>query len=91
MPARDTRNNPSGNSTLKILQTYPPSSGGSELARADIEFADGIRLFDVKIQQASDGSHRVYARSASFSPAAVKLVSNSVLSTMGRLPDATHS
>jgi hypothetical protein len=75
---------------LKILQTYPPSPGGRDVARADIEIAEGVRLFDIKIQKAGDGSHRVYARSASFSPDAVKKISDSVLSQMGRLPDATH-
>jgi hypothetical protein len=76
---------------VKILQTYPPNQGGRDVARADIEVADGVRLFDVKIQMAGDGSHRVYARSASFSPEAVKQISDSVLNSMGRLPDANRS
>lgn len=74
--------------SMKILQTYPPGPSGRDVARADIEVADGVRLFDVKIQRAIDGSNRVYARSASFSPDAVKDISDSVLSQMGRLPDA---
>jgi hypothetical protein len=76
---------------VKILQTYPPSSGGRDIARADIEVAEGIRLFDIKIARAADGSPRAYARSASFSQAAVKQISESVLSHMGRVPNANHS
>jgi hypothetical protein len=49
-------------------------SGGRELARASIEVADGVRLHDVKVTR--DGC--VFARNATFSPEAIKQISDLV-------------
>jgi hypothetical protein len=74
---------------MKLL-SVAPENGGRDVARADIEVADGIRLFDVRITQAGNG-YRVYGRSASFSPAAANAISDAVISHMGRVLNADRS
>jgi len=64
-----------------------PSYGGNELAHASVEVAAGVRLHDVKVTQ----NGCVFARNATFSPDAVKQISELVISTKGRLPDADIS
>jgi hypothetical protein len=72
---------------LKILSVSPPERGGRELARASIEIVDGVRLHDVKVTRAGC----VFARNVTLSPEAVKQISDLVISTMGRSPDADRS
>jgi hypothetical protein len=72
---------------LKILSLSPPERGGRDVARASIEVADGIRLHDVKVTRTGC----VFARNATFSPDAVKQISELVISTKGRSPDADRS
>jgi hypothetical protein len=68
---------------VKII-AVTPTPGGRDVARADIEVAEGIRLFDVRITQAGDG-YRVYGRSASFTPKTANAISSAVISHMERV------
>jgi hypothetical protein len=68
---------------LRIL-SVTPEHGGRDVARADIEVAEGIRLFDVRITQAGNG-YRVYGRSASFTPKTADAISSAVLNQMERV------
>lgn len=74
---------------MKII-SVTPEYGGRDVARADIEVAEGIRLFDVRITQAGNG-YRVYGRSASFTPKTADAISNAVLKQMERVLDDRRS
>lgn len=62
---------------MKILQQRGPF--------VDVEIADGVRLFNLRVKRSSDGSVRIYApnaygtRTASLSPA----VANQIAAALG--------
>lgn len=62
---------------MRLLEKHQPL--GADVALADVEVCEGIKLFGVRIVRATDGSHRAYARGAAFSPAVVKSISSLVL------------
>jgi hypothetical protein len=73
---------------MKILAVLPPSGGGRELARADVEVMPGLRMFDLKIVGTDEGGSRVYGRSASFSPDVANQISAAVMSHKERVLNA---
>jgi len=75
---------------MKVLTVQPPSGGGRELARADVEVMPGLRMFGLKIVRTNTGSNRVYGRSVSFSPEVANQISNAVMSYKERVLNA-HS
>lgn len=62
---------------MRIIEKYRPRGG--DVALADVEVCPGVRLFGIRIVRATDGSHRAYARGATFSEDAVKSISTLVL------------
>jgi hypothetical protein len=62
---------------MKLIQKHRPQ--GADVALADVEVCDGVRLFGVRIVCAADGTHRAYARGATFSRDVVKSISTLVI------------
>jgi hypothetical protein len=62
---------------MRLLEKHRPL--GADVALADVEVCPGVRLFGVRITHAADGSHRAYARGATFSQDMVKSISTLVL------------
>jgi hypothetical protein len=62
---------------MKLLERRQPLGG--DVALADVEVCEGVRLYGVRIVRAADGSHRAYARGAALSPPMVKSISTLVL------------
>lgn len=62
---------------MKLLEKHRPR--GDDVALADVEVCDGVKLYGVRIVSATDGSYRAYARGASLSPAMVKSISTLIL------------
>jgi hypothetical protein len=60
---------------MRILNYRPAPSGGGY---ADIEAAPGIKLYDVKIMRANDGSIRAYARNTAFDRATIAAIQKSI-------------
>lgn len=46
---------------MKILAIRPAPPGGRDIARLDVELENGVRLFELQVRQAHDGTHRVWA------------------------------
>jgi hypothetical protein len=63
---------------VRILNYRPAPSGGGQIGFAEIEAAPGVRLFDVKIVRARDGTIRAYARNTAFDRAAIAEISRSL-------------
>lgn len=63
---------------MKILDFKPAPSGGGTIGFAEIEAAPGVRLFDVKIVRAHDGTIRAYARNTAFDRSAIAEISKSL-------------
>jgi hypothetical protein len=61
---------------------HPPR--GVEMALCDVEILDGVKVFGVRLMRAPDGSHRAFAKNATFSPAAIEEIAKQA---KGRLPD----
>lgn len=62
---------------MKVIEKHRPL--GTDAALADVEVCPGVRLFGIRIVRAADGSHRAYARGATFSQDVVKSISTLVL------------
>jgi hypothetical protein len=63
---------------MRILSYRPAPSGGGTIGFVEIEAAPGVRLFDVKIVRAHDGTIRAYARNTAFDRAAIAEISKSL-------------
>jgi hypothetical protein len=63
---------------MRILSYRPAASGGGTIGFAEVEAGPGVRLFDVKIVRAHDGSLRAYARNAAFDRTAIAELSKSL-------------
>jgi hypothetical protein len=70
---------------MRIFATHPPR--GAEVALVDVDVGGGIKLFGVRLMRAPDGSHRAFAKNATFSPAAIEEIARQA---RGRLPDVQY-
>lgn len=70
---------------MQIIATHPPR--GADVALVDVDIGGGVRLFGVRLMRAPDGSHRAYAKNATFSRAAIEEIAKLA---KGRLPDGQH-
>jgi hypothetical protein len=62
---------------VRVLAWHQPR--GDDVALADVEVCDGVKLFGIRVTRATDGSHRAYARGAALSPGVVKSISTLIL------------
>jgi len=81
---------------MKILSIHPAPPGGSAVARLDVELPCGLKLHDLSLKRAGDGSLRVWApnahgrRVAAFPPALAHQIVAAALAAMGSRIQHAH-
>lgn len=74
---------------MKILSIHPAPPGGTAVARLDVELPCGLKLHDLSLKRAADGTLRVWApnafgrRVAAFPPALAIQITTAAMAALG--------